>query len=835
MSAFLTWACNTFWTRFGRQGRYLFFVAQLLILMIVIRQFQPVSDAFLRVVLIAFIGFMVHYFVPVKFRPPFFLFLSLLGIVIVFGLIASAWLIGLGLILIAICHLPVSFAIRITLLLIVGSGFALMRMNWIPVPWTSAIWPILGSMFMFRLIVYLYDIHHNNARPALWHTLSYFFMLPNVCFPLFPVIDYQKFQKNYYDIDEHKIYQVGIDWMVRGVIHLILYRVVYYYFTLSPSEVVSIGSLSQFLLATFLLYLKVSGQFHLIIGMIRLFGFNLPETNSRYLLASSFTDFWRRINIYWKDFVIKIFYYPIYFQLRRYGKVSSIILSTLLVFLITWILHSYQWFWLRGSFPIAWQDGIFWMALAIMVAANSLYEAYQGRTRSLKGAVWTVSKLYRRALSTAATCVTVIILWSLWSAESLSAWTSLWSVINPVKLFKSAAIPAVLMIGLVVSKQSRRKSAEEEVLIRRLSFRKTTAGTLASLIILGLVGLPQFYSKLGTKTANIVLSLRTDKLNRLDAVAFERSYYEGLVRVNQLNDELAEAYMKRPVKLLRVIDAGGLTRFADGFIQQELVSSMQSTTYFGKVTTNKWGMRDRDYEKTPAPNTYRIAILGSSVEMGWGVNDDEVFESLVENRLNTELPGNKIQKYEILNFGVPGYFPLQQAPALEKALAFSPNAILYMAHGNEFTRATRYLADVVHNGIDIPYEKLRAIADSAGANSGISKSEAERRLLPNKNYILTWLYEWITEECRKHEVVPILIFLPQTEGGDWEVETPGALRIAKEAGFKVIDLMNVFDGYEPRSIQLNEWDKHPNVLGHRIMAERIYQVLTKRPDIISSF
>ena len=36
-------------------------------------------------------------------------------------------------------------------------------------------------------------------------------------------------------------------------------------------------------------------QFHLVIRMLYLFGFRLHETHHRYLLASSFTDFWRRI------------------------------------------------------------------------------------------------------------------------------------------------------------------------------------------------------------------------------------------------------------------------------------------------------------------------------------------------------------------------------------------------------------------------------------------------------------------------------------------------------------------------------------------------------------
>ena len=93
-------------------------------------------------------------------------------------------------------------------------------------------------------------------------------------------------------------------------------------------------------MATYLLYLHVSGQFHLIVGLLHMFGFNLPETHHRYLLASSFTDFWRRINIYWKDFIMKLFFYPAFFALRGIGTLRAIALATLLAFFATWALHA---------------------------------------------------------------------------------------------------------------------------------------------------------------------------------------------------------------------------------------------------------------------------------------------------------------------------------------------------------------------------------------------------------------------------------------------------------------------------------------------------------------
>src|SRR6185436_14418328 len=131
-------------------------------------------------------------------------------------------------------------------------------------PWSLTIWPILGSMFMFRLALYLNALEHDEKQPTLSRTLAYFFMLPNVCFPLYPVVDYLSFRRNYYDRDARAIYETGIKWIVRGLIQLILYRYVYVFLTRDAADLQSLGDLVQFLLSTYLLYLRVSGQLHLI-------------------------------------------------------------------------------------------------------------------------------------------------------------------------------------------------------------------------------------------------------------------------------------------------------------------------------------------------------------------------------------------------------------------------------------------------------------------------------------------------------------------------------------------------------------------------------------------
>ena len=213
-------------------------------------------------------------------------------------------------------------------------------------------------------------------------TLGYFFLLPNVCFPLFPVVDF----KNSAAIitTTSATGSTRLVWSGSGAVSCSWWCIDWCTttLTLDPVAVTNAGELVVFMLSTFFLYVRISGHFHLVIGMLHLFGFNLPETHHRYFLASSFTDFWRRINIYWKDFMLKVFYYPAYFRLRRLGDRQALILATVFTFAATWFLHLLQWFWIRGSVLIEWNDIIFWSLFGFLVLVNSFYETRSGQARA---------------------------------------------------------------------------------------------------------------------------------------------------------------------------------------------------------------------------------------------------------------------------------------------------------------------------------------------------------------------------------------------------------------------------------------------------------------------
>ncbi len=818
-------------------AKFFIILGQLVLLLLAVRQFQIESQAFLTVFLLAIGGFCVHYFLPYRWRIHWFLILSLASLPLVLGWYNALSLIAIGLLLLLICHLPIQFSYRVLLICMAGIGLALARAGEIGGNLNSAIWPVLGSMFMYRLIVYLYDLKHDRVPEGMTHRMAYFFMLPNVCFPLFPVIDSNNFRRLYYSEERHVIYQTGVVWITRGLVHLLLYRYVYYYLTVAPSEVVHAGDLMQFLIANFLLYLRVSGLFHLVIGILHLFGFALPETHKLYYLSSSFTDFWRRINIYWKDFMMKVFYYPIYFKLKRHGEIKAIVVSTLLVFMLTWLLHSYQWYWLRGTFPIEWQDGAFWGILAVLVVINSVWEIRSGRQRTLSKVHWLSRQSLIKSVKIVLVFSAICSLWSLWTCESMEEWLAMWSALGrtPWSISLVAAILTGLAIGvlLISAINTSMTNTRQEQVTGKAGQGPFAAPRLLSncllVALLASLGLPQIYTNFDAQTANFMLSLRSEKLSRTDTAKLEKGYYEDLVRVDRFNSQLWEVYAKKPSNWLSVTGSG-LKEFTDDFLQHRLRSSSKSITEHGAISTNQWGMRDREYTREHPPGVYRIALLGASSVMGWGVEDSETFDAILENALNEHARREGLPAVEILNFAVAGYYPLQQRMVLENAFAFEPDAIFYIATGREYHRAALYLQEVISKKVDNPYPFLTALANRAGINADMPKTEILQRLQPHKDELLTWLYQEIASRCRERGVQPVWIFLPQVNPGHWVKTVAKTEAEAATAGFDIINLLDVYADYPMSEVQLTEWDFHPNALGHHLVADRIFDTLVKDPS-----
>ncbi|MEO6811727.1 MAG: hypothetical protein ABI353_21670, partial [Isosphaeraceae bacterium] len=351
---------------------------------------------------------------------------SIVGLAWVFGLTTAALVLALASVLIGVCYLPLPWAARAALVGATAGALAIGRAGLIGLPtMTDSVWPVLGTMFMFRMILYLYELKHAERPERLVDTLAYFFLLPNYCFLHFPVVDYRAFRRGEFAGEVHEVQRQGLRMLVRGTFHLLLYRLVYHRLLITPDEVHNAASLVGFLVCNYLLYLRVSGQFHMACGMLHLFGFQLPETHHNYLLATSFTDYWRRINIYWKDFMVRVIFNPVALRLRRRPQPLALAVATVAVFVATWALHAYQSFWIRGTWGFSVPDALFWGILGALVLINVQIDIRAPRKRKPKNAEVTPGMIAIRTAKTLATFTTIALLWSLWSSPSLGAWLAM--------------------------------------------------------------------------------------------------------------------------------------------------------------------------------------------------------------------------------------------------------------------------------------------------------------------------------------------------------------------------------------------------------------------------
>jgi D-alanyl-lipoteichoic acid acyltransferase DltB (MBOAT superfamily) len=805
--------------------------------------FEIGGPGFVKLMLLTVPAFAVHAVLPLRFRLPWFLLASLASILLVLGPVDAFWLVTVVCGFIAVCHLPVALRWRVILLIAGAVGLAYLKASgWVRLaPWSHAAWPIIASILMFRLIIYLYDLHHEKTRPPLMWSLSYFFMLPNVCFPLFPVVDFKKFRSTYYSEPAAAIYERGLSWIFRGVYQLILYRIVYQFLVLPPSEVLSTGQLVQFMLSSYLLYLRVSGLFHLIVGLLLMFGFNLPETHKKYYLASSFNDFWRRINIYWKDFMMKIFYYPVYFKVKSLGPTPALVIATVVVFLCTWALHAYQWFWIRGTLLFELHDLLFWATLGALVVLNSLREIKHGRNRSTaRAGVFTLAT-FAHACRVMSTFTSLCLIWSMWSSDSLEQWILMWRAAGPSAAVIVAVIPAFYMLAIWAEKRAAVAPSKPKATVvsagssmRTIQPQPVTAHAfsgaavlvLAGLVIASWPGAPLVSGEISRK-AQLV---RSEQLNRRDQNRMERGYYEHLMNANR-HSALWEAVEEKPLAWDNLEDIPA-TRHPQTILLTEFAPHVDITFKNRNLRTNRWGFRDQEYDTQAPANTTRVVFMGSSHTMGSGVDNDQIFEQLLERHLNSSplIPG---RHYEILNFGMSAYSAIQQLYALESKVAqFKPDVVVYFQIEEDERFILRNLSMAIRAKIDIPHDFVKQIVDELHLTAASSDEEIRQSLTPHANRILAWAETRFIERIGELGAQPVCIMLPRVQARPERGVVEERQRVVKAAGCSTISLVDVYDGYNEKELRVASWDRHPNSLGHELIAAKLFKEFKARPALL---
>jgi lysophospholipase L1-like esterase len=119
----------------------------------------------------------------------------------------------------------------------------------------------------------------------------------------------------------------------------------------------------------------------------------------------------------------------------------------------------------------------------------------------------------------------------------------------------------------------------------------------------------------------------------------------------------------------------------DPEIRYVLSPSQQGWIDDGWLTINSLGFRGPEIATPKPPGTFRIVVIGDSVTMGWGVGDGETYPAQLESLLRARFPGRRL---EVANLGVGGYDTRQEVTLLERNVErLQPDVVLVGFYSND--------------------------------------------------------------------------------------------------------------------------------------------------------
>ncbi|HYP88605.1 MAG TPA: hypothetical protein VEQ59_10635 [Polyangiaceae bacterium] len=819
-------------------------LAQVVLAVVVMGRLGLQSSAVRRVLLFAGAGFVIHHFLPPRYKLRFFIALSVLAMFVILGgtphlsypdpriaVPRVAALLGFGCAFIGISLSRARLSVRIAALLLLTAGLAVLRSGLFDTGVLNAIWPLIAVFFMFRLIGFLYDITTSGVKPSFAQSAQYFFALPAVVATFLPVIDFKKFSTPSKEAPL-LTYQRGASWIGRGALQLVVHRVVSQVYYLPQGDVRDGVDLVQFLLSNVFLYLKLSGVFHLLIGILLLFGFNLPETNSRYTLASSFTDYWRRVNIYWKDFILKVFYFPAFFKLKKRGQTFALVLSTLWAFFATWALHLYQTWWLRGTAHVSWPDTLFWTILGLLVLVNSIGEMSTTKRPAPGRKGFGPRDAFSLMLKTAGTFAAITTLWSLWNASSVGAWLALWKLFDlPALGWAALALALVMLTKLLMEilpeiRAAEKKSGPSGVPLASSLSQFNLVALVAVLLLcqprvqhlVDHAALQPFWDASRMNDASI-------EGGRVAGIQNNPGYYESLATVDTPSRDLWQTFMREPLGTPYV--GADPSRPVKDFRYKELLPSLKMQVYDTEIATNSFGMRGPEYTLAKPARTLRIALLGSSNVMGWGVPYDRTFGALLEQQLDAASAKSGWNvAFQVQNFAFNRYSSLGQLDVVRLRVArFSPDIVLFVAHDNDFSWLVGDIQRSIRERMALPDHVALDVLQRARVGGRTHYEFSNERLEPYRPQLVSWSYDNLSRAIRGAGALPVAVFLPTAPDiGKDSVEATEAqyAEMLSKNGFVTLRAPGVFAGHDPES--LRKFD-HYNPLAHSLIAEALEGLL----------
>ena len=244
-----------------------------------------------------------------------------------------------------------------------------------------------------------------------------------------------------------------------------------------------------------------------------------------------------------------------------------------------------------------------------------------------------------------------------------------------------------------------------------------------------------------------------------------------------------------------------------------------------EIKINNYGLRDSEINQLTKLN--RIIFLGSSITLGWGVEEEKTLTARLESMLNKE----KI-KYEVINGSVGNYNTVRYVELFTNNLSsLKPDSIVVQYFVND--------AEILPQGGGnwLLRNSQLAVTLMIAFNRILHPGD-ENSLLRHYQKIYEQDSEGYEEMKKSLEKISqyahrnkIKIFLVMTPDVHNLIDYPFGFihekmkNLSSDLDIEFLDLLPYFEGIPQEEIWAMPGDPHPNSIGHEIMAKAIFENL----------
>ncbi len=190
-----------------------------------------------------------------------------------------------------------------------------------------------ASNFILRLPLYVYEVAFKGEQlrgAGLEGFLTYLIALPLSAINVAP-IGFAVLHRGYAPVLRLDLMRRGAARIAHGLAYLVLGRIAAKSGWLPTVSVLAAysGEMDVFTALTAChvtllhLFLSTAGFIHTAVGMLHVLGFDIPAGMRMPYLSTSVLEFWRRWNVYWRDCLMTLAYYPVAAPLRRRPVLSA--------------------------------------------------------------------------------------------------------------------------------------------------------------------------------------------------------------------------------------------------------------------------------------------------------------------------------------------------------------------------------------------------------------------------------------------------------------------------------------------------------------------------------